>query len=849
MPYAKIFGFAVSIVLWNCVTFGEEAEIHRIDPPSLEYCLPETMAVHVVNEKNVPLRWTPVTLSITLAPEDGERSQGITFRSSTNEHGDALLKFDPSLYAKKISSCDLRIETSFPLALPFRKDFEANQNKSWNKVIAIPDKINVTVMEGKMVRVRIVNEEKQEIAGVRISNSESDDNTWGKSVYTDAAGYWEFGPVSKETTKFDRRFLTHPDYLPLELNYTEILQEVTMRRGNKISGTITDEEGNPVADASIQFAGNPSDSKRRVTTDKDGKYQANNLNVSDHLMIVTRPGMVQNVSFIPVAELNRNKDVVMKKAKILRLKFEAEKPEDIFYFGLSVPPMDFGYFGYSRHIKSHQLTRTDDGIFEWNEAPDEEIEYKINSSGYGFGNRRIFTEHPSYRLRPQEEPYVIKIMEEKIPDEIIQERRESGYNWYLPEQMEVVVLDENGQPMPDASVSLHLEYNNGMQNFAHQRDQSFQTDAEGKVLIDFSKLRSYDTRNVVITASQDHYIPARREWTRLYHKAYDFGGMMPERLELPIHLKTQLAGIVRDDLGQPIEGVEVKIIFNRNSVCPPEPVTFVTDANGIWKCNLSDYGDAKSLLDSQKEIVFSKANYITVKMYEFKESPKYSINARLVTLHQTKKVGGRVVDAEGKPVGNVNIMLMNKALSEASGNVQTDAEGYFTLNAGTHVNKNKITLYFYKKGWSPVEIEVDLTQGAEDLSVTLPPGKELKLRFVSDDPDMLPRVVAKVILTNNNSAFLRDDAVLTYDDFPSDENGNMTLVVPDAEMEYLSHSKNENFFVLEKKYRFKPGGEVHVIQLVSKSKFSIPNTTGYMSLHDGGAIYFQSVDNQWGALR
>jgi len=104
MPYAKIFGFAVSIVLWNCVTFGEETEIHRIDPPSLEYRLPETMAVHVVNEKNVPLHWTPVTLSITLAPEDGERSQGITFRSSTNEHGDALLKFDPSLSAKQQAS-------------------------------------------------------------------------------------------------------------------------------------------------------------------------------------------------------------------------------------------------------------------------------------------------------------------------------------------------------------------------------------------------------------------------------------------------------------------------------------------------------------------------------------------------------------------------------------------------------------------------------------------------------------------------------------------------------------------------------------------------------------------------
>lgn len=833
-------------------------------------------------------KWVvPESLQIQVEDADGQlvpnaeirfvlfgTSRGDDFCQETkaDSQGQATIVFSPDLNGKVFTSAYLAVEAD-GLFLPYRHDWDEGTAAA-SEEVEIPEQFKATLEQGKMVRICVTDEAGNGIEGVKVQHWPFRDED--RAYHTDREGYYEFGPVKKDERyrNFDGLFL-HENFQPLKYKKSGggpdrasiYPKTVILKQGKEIFGTITDEHGEPVAEAVVHAWGNSSLAQGETQSDASGKYRLKGLADSEHLLIIRKPGWVLFGTQISAEKLDAQHDVTLKKGKTLRIKFDTTYPEDQRYFGIVPPPVVTENFTFwdNVHFSFQEEKNGTFDILEWNECPAEEQEYLFTVWSFASpvthrdaGSFR--SEKNSYRFRPREEPYVIKVLD--VPRITIpQEEMPWPFydDWTLPDNLHLAVWDENGKSLPDAKVRLHLE-REGLRLSGTVFEKEFDTDAQGTIDFDLSDIDKREVRRVFITVTADNYEKEELKWySDPIRGDRKIGDPLLPQMDIMLHPKGKTAGIVRDEDGHPIPGVKVSLkdivnctfegkFHSRGGPEKEERITY-TDSSGRWQFDL-DCSKGYGAYELEKEGFIVPTRYVSFGIGKHENYPKKTI----VTMNRAQKFAGKVVDPQGNPIKGASFLFLNGEIAKSRDFYRsaTDENGRFLFDIATVANNNRAEVKILSTDRTPLELEMDLTKPTDDLTFVLKPGKDLKLQFVfegENTPEKFPEFDVSMKIQRSKLPRLSRSYLNYFGGgitIQPDEQGKVVLKnVPDMEIEYKFLSKNGMFvsgeyMTDELTYHLQPTEDFQTIT-IKKTKFPVRILTGG-SAND---MAFSSYSSSW----
>lgn len=833
------------------------AEVHVIEMEKKTWIIPETINVHVTDENAAPVPGAHVCIHLCRIDSEGKHHH-ISRETKSDEAGNATLALGPELSGKKYDTCSIR-SVGTGVLLNASKSWDAKTNPEEPNV-TLPENVEITLPEGKMVRMRVVDENGDGIPDVEVKDSSS---SLSPILRTDAEGYYEIGPVVKtyQHSYFNATY-RHPDYQVFHRQFSSQTdsQTVQLKRGFSLSGSIKDEQGNPVEGADVYAYGNTSVSRSKAQTDAHGNFKLGSLPPCPILFIAGKKGATSEfVRLVQPEQFEQPLEVSLRKSAKLRIRFETDHPEYARYFTLTRPTMSLDHFDYQPRYFQHDLplhsseedAKRDYTLLECDVAPDEEIEYTFQTRPYGFVKPLLdespvifYSEHPSYKLSPREEPYTIRIRSSLKGTTTAPPSSEVPLNVGipLPPLMSISVLDENAQPKKDASLQLVLEFH----SFAGGGSivKTFPVDAKGKVRLDFTAMKRLNVNSLTLTVKAEGYSGERLKWIDPRFAGVPRSREIPLTAELDFLLspETKTVGLVRDEQGKPIEGAKVRLTdIDRSTLNdifyesydkydgPPEDLITTTNAAGIWSFDLvskerdeddnvlgSDEDDnvlGNCVFAIEKDGYYSKKTSLGAKRYTYEWR-------RITVLLQPKTIRGTVLDPSGKPLFGVAYRLLHSERPRR--NVEDDVTGFhgsFEIELDENLKREKTKLYFTKPGWSPVLMPVDLSQETENLQLTMYPTKEMEFMFIDERGKGIPDVTASVSFPKSEFPLFQQHnlgLVLQFEDVKSDTFGLLKLKdVSVMEMEYTFNFPRHVVNTGES-YPFKPNDKIRLIRATNQ---------------------------------
>lgn len=280
---------------------------------------------------------------------------------------------------------------------------------------AIPGEFVFKLRKGTVIGGLVKNEDGKPIAGARVevmlarrANQRQRllDNTWlaegDAARITNTQGRWTLNNVPEGEDVELRVRLSHPEYVS-DYHWgvmqaaakvtTAALRaqtaEIVMPRGIRMTGTVTDPKGKPVAGAVVVWGDAPYDmpGSQEVRTDASGVYRFPPLPPMPVAVTVIAQGWAPDLKETQITFDNPPADFRLKPGKRLRLRFVDES-------GKPVPDVGVRIDGWRRIKSLYNDVHPDvletkipdcsdkDGIYEWTWAPDDLVEYSFGKEGY-----------------------------------------------------------------------------------------------------------------------------------------------------------------------------------------------------------------------------------------------------------------------------------------------------------------------------------------------------------------------------------------------------------------------------------------------------------------------------------
>ena len=282
-----------------------------------------------------------------------------------------------------------------------------------------PAEFTFAFEKGRTIGGVVRNEHGKPIQGVKVRLSISAKKyaqkdiammLWDRDFSTDAEGHWNLDHVPEQINSMSIG-LEHPDYISVPglagISATEQRKiedrtaVMVMKKGITVSGTVTDPEGKPVADATLRLGEWYSPKRLSVSTDKEGRYSFASLPPGGETLTVTKPGLAPGLRNINVQPAMEPVDFQLEKGNTLRVRVVGKDGKPI--PGIFVTPdtwrnqrvlCDLGIRG-----------RTDaEGRWAWTWAPEDAV--KIN---FGLTGRVNYMGIHNLPLAPQETEHVVTI--------------------------------------------------------------------------------------------------------------------------------------------------------------------------------------------------------------------------------------------------------------------------------------------------------------------------------------------------------------------------------------------------------------------------------------------------------
>jgi hypothetical protein len=228
----------------------------------------------------------------------------------------------------------------------------------------------------------------------------------GDEFTTDANGQWSFASVP-DTDQEVQVEVSHPDVMPewmtLARSTYELKEgeephaEIKMSRGIVVSGRVVDEAGQPVIGAQVRTQ--ISNVRRQATTDKDGKFTLSGCKADPTRVVISAPGKATMLEIVDAAADMEPLEFAMQPGP--HLKIRVLDPD-----GNPSPKARVFLQEWKGHVNYSELDHIntyadDNGVWEWNEAPLDEIVADISP--------RQGMQLPRQKFKARAEEYVVKL--------------------------------------------------------------------------------------------------------------------------------------------------------------------------------------------------------------------------------------------------------------------------------------------------------------------------------------------------------------------------------------------------------------------------------------------------------
>ena len=281
----------------------------------------------------------------------------------------------------------------------------------------LPTDVTIPLESGTEIGGYVVDEDGKPIADAKVSvelesggKKEEGNrfayNRWlaseGDSLVTDADGHWSLDNVPAADDIQIGLSVSHPDYISDtstgKLQRKQGIDLVALRSGDSrfvmqkgifLTGAVTDPDGKPIPAAAVIWCDQQGMNwGTKVTrTNLNGVYRSNPLPVGKvYVMVIARNWMPETRE----VELTKDASAVdfqMKPGKHLRLRFVDNRGKPV--SNVSVRPrrwrgkeMQFNGDG-AKVIEAALPNSADDaGVFEWNWAPEDAVQFEIGKKGF-----------------------------------------------------------------------------------------------------------------------------------------------------------------------------------------------------------------------------------------------------------------------------------------------------------------------------------------------------------------------------------------------------------------------------------------------------------------------------------
>jgi len=264
---------------------------------------------------------------------------------------------------------------------------------------------------------------------------------------------------------------------------------------------------------------------------------------------------------------------------------------------------------------------------------------------------------------------------------------------------------------PIAGIELDIRIN--------RKESKDVTDKYGQCRIEFGKEQP---DYISITASKEGFVPIRATWRPAEARI-----QIPDEYTLALEPGTSIGGIIQDEDGKPIEGVNLYLLvpgggeIERVSIWEHEERT---DANGRWRCDIMP-----AKLDDIW-IRLAHPDYISDEMYG--KTPKPSIEklrnmTGVMVMKKGLTVTGRVLDLDGQPIKAASVAQGSDRHGSHYPSTKSDSEGQFKFG---NARPAEMVLTVQAKGHSPDLKQITVRKGIEPVEFCLEPGHTIRGRIV-----------------------------------------------------------------------------------------------------------------------
>ena len=360
----------------NAPAETNETEVAAVNEPAET---PTTMDFYVVHKKTKePLAGVRINIKIQReGPDDVNELM-------TDEQGLCKINFG-----------DLR--TNYILIKVHKDHFvpaDIRVSKAEDKAhIFVPRSYTLALEPGTSIGGFVRNVRRGPIAGATVYLRSSGGSTsprfwiWDYEEKTDANGFWRCDIMPADIRDIGIR-LAHPDYIDDEsydARPTPALQQLrdmnsvmVMNIGVNFAGTVVDCNGRPIAKASVRQGQENTWSiiYPRTETDDEGRFEFRNTRAGRVMLTVQAKGYAPQVREVSVRYGMEPVEFRLDPAQTIRGRVvdAADKPME----GVEVSLESW----HSRDTIKWETKTDAEGVFEWNQAPKDEMLFSFSKKGY-----------------------------------------------------------------------------------------------------------------------------------------------------------------------------------------------------------------------------------------------------------------------------------------------------------------------------------------------------------------------------------------------------------------------------------------------------------------------------------
>jgi beta-lactamase regulating signal transducer with metallopeptidase domain len=294
--------------------------------------------------------------------------------------------------------------------------------------------------------------------------------------------------------------------------------------------------------------------------------------------------------------------------------------------------------------------------------------------------------------------------------------------------MRIRVADRSGKPIAGAEVRTSAVVR---RKLTHTGPFTYRTNPEGVAVIDVPQ---EEVTYLVIFARAEGYVTAGAHW-----ESEDGSDRVPSEFDFTLEPGTVMGGIVRDEHGRPVAGVEVSFLGQENA---PGGRRFTqtddkvkTDAEGKWISRRVP----KVLSGLGTSIHLKHPDYASPPAFDLSMLPIERLRAptAVMVLRKGVAVEGTVTDPKGRPMADIKVGLFRELVGSDFPRAATDSKGHYQL---PRCEPGEYLIAAAAPSYAPAfrRLTVGPDQRTVDLQFT--EGEPIRLRIVDQEGKPVPGV-------------------------------------------------------------------------------------------------------------